>query len=545
MVVAGRCMYHVQHDAVFVRGRQHRRITAVKSIGELWDSFGSFLKRSERLYQNIISLVISGIVMHILLGSNLGQTALDRLHDLIGSENSLIRFFLWVLLTCLCAVLLTRIFNRLRLRLKLKPMTTTMVEMDDLSVSQGVTISMLPEYRTKLMKICSQFHLDAVEFVNELISAGFSLSASDIYLSPRQDSVNVTMRVHGQLYDLAELQTTAYPQVINRIKVLSSLAIFMHNVPQDGHIRFEDRTYTARVAILPTNHGERMAIRLISRRSRVLDLDQVGMPPQMLETYKVLLNRNQGMIILTGPTGSGKSTTMFASLLLIHRLRGDTVNIVTLEDPIETDFEYFHQTQIDPLSQMTFARGLRSVLRQDPDVIMLGEIRDEETALNAMRAAMTGHLLFTTVHASSTTGVFDRLMQMGIGSAQLSSTIHAVLSQRLCHCLCENCRQETPLTESDIRQLKLMGFKDMPEGPFFTAEGCDSCLGKGYTGRMSLFEMLMINDELRDMIASGQPSHHIYQEAIKAGMQTLFDHGLSLARAGRVSLVEIMRMASS
>jgi type II secretory ATPase GspE/PulE/Tfp pilus assembly ATPase PilB-like protein len=517
----------------------------VKPIGDLWDSFGNFLKRSEQLYQNIISLVISAIVTHILLESNLGSTSLEQLYILIGSESSLIRFILWILLTCISTVMLARIFNRLRLRFRNKPLTATMVRMEDLSVSQDVMISMLPEYRTRLAALCSQSHPDVVKFVNELISAGFSLSASDIYLSPRQDSVSVTMRVHGQLYDLAELQTITYPQVINRIKVLSNLAIFMHNVPQDGHIRFEDRVYTARVSILPTSHGERTAIRLITSQSRVLDLDQVGMPPQLLETYKALLNRNQGMIILTGPTGSGKSTTMFASLLLIHRIRGESVNIVTLEDPIETDFEHFHQTQIDPLTQMTFARGLRSVLRQDPDVIMLGEIRDEETAENAMRAAMTGHLLLTTVHSSGTTGVFDRLTQMGIGSAQLSSTIHAVLSQRLCHCLCEDCRQEMSLTESHIRQLNLMGVEDVPEGPFFTADGCDSCLGKGYTDRMPLFEMLIITDQLRNMIATGEPSHHIYQEARKAGMQTLFDHGLSLSRQGSVSFVEVLRMASS
>jgi len=510
----------------------------------LWENFGGYLKRLERFYSGFLCLVVAGFLAHIILASGPGEAARKSVQDITRLAPSAVSVIIWSLLTILCAVLLIRIFRRLRLKFKHTERIANFVKKEDLSVHPNEMINKLPEYRTSLAELCSQSRDSVVEFVNELISAGFSLSASDIYLSPRQDSVSVTMRVHGQLYDLVELKTLTYPQVTNRIKVLSDLAIYKHNVPQDGQIRFEDGSYTARVSLIPTNHGERIAIRLVTRYASTMNLDQVGMPSQMLTTYKALLNRNQGMIILTGPTGSGKSTTMFASLLLVHKLRGDSVNIVTLEDPIETDFEYFSQTQIDPLSNMTFARGLRSILRQDPDIIMLGEIRDEETAVNAMRAAMTGHLLFTTVHASSTTGVFDRLMQMGIGSVQLSSAIHAVLSQRLCRRLCENCRKQIQLTDSHLRQLRLMGIEKAPEGVFFSSEGCDECLGKGYTGRLPLFEMLMITDGLRDMIAAGKPAHVIYSEARKEGMLTLFDHGLVLARQGKVSLAEVIRLAS-
>jgi len=509
----------------------------VKSLVELWDDLGVYLKQLERFYSGFVCLVIAGFLAHIILASGPGEAVKESAQGITRLGSSAVSIITWSLLTILCTVLLIRIFRRLRLKFKHTENVANFVKREDLSVHPNEMISELLEYRTSLAELCSRPGDRVVEFVNKLISVGFSLSASDIYLSPRQDLVSVTMRVHGQLYDLVELKTLAYPQVTNRIKVLSDLAIYKHNVPQDGQIRFEDGSYTAR--------GERIAIRLVTRFASMLDLDQVGMPPQMLKTYKALLNRNQGMIILTGPTGSGKSTTMFASLLLIHKLRGDSVNIVTLEDPIETDFTFFHQTQIDPLSHMTFATGLRSILRQDPDIIMLGEIRDEETAVNAMRAAMTGHLLFTTVHASSTTGVFDRLTQMGIGSVQLSSAIHAVLSQRLCRRLCENCRKQIQLTDSHLRQLRLMGIEKAPEGLFFSSEGCDRCLGKGYTGRLPLFEMLMITDSLRDMIAEGKPAHKIYSEARKEGMQTLFDHGLSLASQGKVSLAEVIRLASS
>jgi general secretion pathway protein E len=502
------------------------------------------LARSGNLYSVIIGLVLSAVITHVALSIGPVHSLVERGKDALGISGSLLRFLLWLLGTAL----LFRPFTRLAARipgLGSSPVAKSVIKSEDLSVRPGTRTNMLPGYREKLGKLCSALEPRIIEFVNGLISAGFSLNASDIYLSPKRDTVNVSFRLHGQLYDLLDLDRDTYLQVVNRIKVLSHLTLFRHEDAQDGLVRFEDPAYTARVSILPTNHGERVALRLVSSHSEMFHLDSIGMPQTLLETYKALLNRNQGMIILTGPTGSGKSTTMFAGLLEIHRLRGENVNIVTLEDPIERDFELFHQTKIDPLSNMTFSRGLRSVLRQDPDVIMLGEIRDEETALSAMRAAMTGHLLLTTVHASSTAGVFDRLMQMGISPAQLSSAVHAVIAQRLCHCLCDNCKHQSPPDESLIRQLRLMGLEQTPEGPFYVADGCDECLGKGYTHRRAIFEMLVLSDSLRDTIAQGKPSHQIYREARAGGMQTLYEHGLQLAREGIFSLSEVVRMSSS
>jgi general secretion pathway protein E len=275
-----------------------------------------------------------------------------------------------------------------------------------------------------------------------------------------------------------------------------------------------------------------------------MDIDKIGMPQEILLDYKALLNRNQGMIVITGPTGSGKSTTMFSSLLHIQKLRRGSVNIVTLEDPIETNLEGFLQTQVGQNTGLSFSSGLRSVLRQDPDVIMLGEIRDEETASIAVRAAMTGHLLLTTVHASSTAGVFNRMSQMGIEPSDLSSSIHAVISQRLCQRLCPDCRHEIQLTQEHMRQLKLIGVEEMPTGPFYESGGCHRCLDLGFTGRVALFEMLLVTDHLRDLISAGCASYELRRAAIQDGMRSILDHGLELARNGVISLMELTRVVS-
>lgn len=358
------------------------------------------------------------------------------------------------------------------------------------------------------------------------------------------DRASVVLRINGNLYPLADIPVRLYPLFARRIKILSDLLIYRHDVPQDGKLFLEDRAYTVRVAVFPTSSGDRFSLRLANANAGIMDLDNIGMPRDTLLDYRALLNRSQGMIIITGPTGSGKSTTMFSSLLRIQSQRKDRVNIVTLEDPIETDLEGFFQTQIGQNTGLTFSSGLRAVLRQDPDVIMLGEIRDEETADIAVRAAMTGHLILTTVHASSTAGVFNRLSQMGIDPVQLSSSIHAVIAQRLCRRLCPSCRIRRDPSEEHLRELRLLGVDEIPEGPFFEADGCPECLGLGFTGRSALFEMLLVTNELRDSVSSGRPDHELRKEARKAGMSTLLEHGLELAREGSISLMELTRVVS-
>jgi general secretion pathway protein E len=323
------------------------------------------------------------------------------------------------------------------------------------------------------------------------------------------------------------------------------LEIFVRSRPQDGRIDMGRTGFGARISILPTNHGEKLVLRLATNDPDEYRIDALGMTPEVVDTLKAVLNRNQGLIVLTGPTGSGKTTTMYASLLHIDSTRGNETNITTLEDPIEFDFPAFSQTQIEPEKGMTFASGLRSLLRQDPDVILVGEIRDDETADICMRAATTGHLLLTTVHADCTASVFGRLTQIGAKPAQLASATAAVLSQRLCKKLCAHCREVSPVTGAQLRQLKLMGFEGEPDGSFYVAAGCDECLGRGVEGRIALYELLVVTPTLRDLVAAETPAHRLREAAKSQGMQSLLDGGLDKARSGLVTLDEVLRVATS
>lgn len=427
-------------------------------------------------------------------------------------------------------------------RRKKKVSTTSFVSRDELDVRLDEPLRNLPERQKEMAALCAKATPSAIDIVNKLLSIGLSLKASDIHLNPSVEGTRAKLRIHGLLYDLCTIPEFMHPLIVSRIKVVSDLAIFKKNTPQDGRIRLEDDAYTARVSVLPTNHGEKVVMRLASRQGGLYDIDKLGMSADMVTLYKALLNRNQGVIVLTGPTGSGKTTTLYASMLHIDATRGRNVNIVTLEDPIEFDFPRFTQTQIDTASGLTFAVGLRSVLRQDPDVIMLGEIRDDETANNAMRAAMTGHLLFTTVHADSAAGVFTRLGQIGIDPNHLATAVCAVISQRLCQRLCQHCRREAPVTPTHVRQLQLVGVTEPPEGPFYAASGCEHCLEMGFDGLMPIYEMLVVSNKLRDLISSAEPAHRLQQAAVVEGMATLLDDGLAKARRGEVSLDEVLRV---
>ncbi len=440
--------------------------------------------------------------------------------------------------------LVVTVWQMIAARLERPAPATSYVRKSDLKVRPNEPISRLPAYRDVLRELCLQKSLSAIDLVNHLLSAGLSLGASDIHLSPGANGTRTNLRIHGLLYDMGTLPEEIHPFVVSRIKVVSDLAIFKKNTPQDGRIRLEDERYTARVSVLPTNHGEKVVMRLASQHGGLYDIEHLGMSAEVLDLLKALLNRNQGVIILTGPTGSGKTTTMYACLQHINATRGKSVNIVTLEDPIEFDFPSFSQTQVEVAQGLSFAVGLRSILRQDPDVIMVGEIRDEETASNAMRAAMTGHLIFTTVHADSAAGVFNRIVQIGIEPVHLASAVCAVISQRLSQRLCSHCRHEAPITPTQRRQLELLNLPSLPEGPFFASSGCDECLGMGFTGLTSLYEMLVVTNPIRDLITQGIPAHKLHHAAAALGMTTLLDDGLAKARLGEVSLDEVLRVVT-
>lgn len=502
------------------------------------------LTRRNYAYARLGCAVVSALILLIAFKAGSSGGFLGTLQVRIGMQGAVLSVLYKLIVFLLLNEILIRSVRTIWLKLEKKPDNTALIKSNDLRINKTRGIAGIPYYRHILEETIASSQNGVVEIVNTLLSIAFSLDASDVHISPNPEMSEITLRIHGNLYPLGEINQRIYPHFVRRIKILSGLSIFKQSVPQDGQLNFQDTSFTVRVSVFPTVNGEKVALRLASSTARIMDIENTGMPDSIILDYKALLNRNQGMIIITGPTGSGKTTTMFSSLLYIQKMRRNSVNIVTLEDPIETRLTGFQQTQVEQATGLTFSAGLRSVLRQDPDVIMLGEIRDDETATIAARAAMTGHLILTTVHANSTTGVFNRLSQMDVDPVQLSAIIHGVISQRLCRQLCQSCRKKIQLTEVHTRQMKLLGVTELPEGPFYESEGCDECLGQGFTDRVALFEMLMVTDHLRDFIAQGVPSHILSREAKKAGMPTLLDHGLQLARAGKISLLEMIRVVS-
>lgn len=411
-----------------------------------------------------------------------------------------------------------------------------------LQLEAGARITRIPAYRARLQWHVSRDELDAIGLLNDLMTMGLSLAASDIHFNPSPTETTISFRVHGVLYELGAVAADLYPRIVSRVKVLGSLTLYKRATPQDGEISLHGGKHKARVSLLPTNHGEKIVMRLASAEFQNAGIESLGMDETILVRFKSMLESNQGMVIVTGPTGSGKTTTMYAALQYINGQRGRSTNIVTLEDPIEFDFPQFSQTQIEPEAGMTFAVGLRSVLRQDPDVILVGEIRDDETSEIAVRAAMTGHLIFTTIHADRAAGVFNRIIQMTVERYQVASAVRLVISQRLCRRLCSKCRVPTPLTDIQKQRFEFLGYKEVPEGPFFTAEGCENCLHKGFHGRAAVYEVLPVTDAVRDLINEGEPTHRIEKLAISEGMRTLFQHGITRAREGDIPVDEVLRV---
>ncbi|MFT4704892.1 MAG: general secretion pathway protein E [Bradymonadia bacterium] len=418
------------------------------------------------------------------------------------------------------------------------PRTVESRSLPPLKTTPGAKIDSIPGFQRRLNHRVSRQDGSPAEMLDDLFAMGFSLAASDIHFTPSSTGTRVAMRVHGVLYEMVTLPADFYLAIVSRVRVLSDITFYERNKPQDGEIRLAGG-YTARVSMLPTNRGEKCVFRLAGTEGQDYDIDKLGMDAEMLGEWKALLTAAQGLLVLTGPTGSGKTTTMYAALTRIAATRGDSANIVTLEDPVEFDFDTFSQTQIDPVNDLTFATGLRSLLRQDPDVILVGEIRDDETTEIALRASMTGHLILTTLHADSASGVFNRLLQMNAQPFHVASALRAVISQRLCKRLCPDCLEPTSVTDENRRVLRQLRI-DSLDGPFFRSRGCENCLDKGFIGRVPIFELLIVTERVRDLINESQPTHVIDRAAREDGMLTLFDDGLRRARRGEVLLDELL-----
>ena len=407
-----------------------------------------------------------------------------------------------------------------------------------------------PDRKTAMREIlarlirASRGNADVVSMGDELLRGAVEVGASDVHIAPTSDGMKLTFRIQGELTEVAMLPLDFHPLLVTRLKVLSRMDTYVRNIPQDGRLTttIDGGTIEARVSTLPTELGERVVLRLVRGGRTVPELGSLGFEAPMEATLVDLLGRPQGVMFVTGPVGSGKTTTLYSALQHIARSRARTTAMVTLEDPIELELSFATQTQINPKTGMTFASTLRSVLRQDPNVLMVGEIRDRETAEIAMQAGLTGHLLLTTVHGQSAAGVFARLIEMGIEPFILASASLGCISQRLARALCASCRREAPV-ESIVRDRFAHAGVAIPDAPFYEPKGCEACEGRGFAGRVPVAELLVLDEAVRSAITAKVPSNELTTIASGRGMVPLLADGLARAQRGETSLLEVLRVA--
>lgn len=376
-----------------------------------------------------------------------------------------------------------------------------------------------------------------IRLINALLLEAIKEGASDVHVETQEKRLVVRFRVDGVLRDIVEPQRALAPLLVSRIKVMAKLDIAEKRVPQDGRVtlRIGGHDVDARVSTIPTQHGERVVMRLLERGSMTLDLGTLGMSERDRSVFTRLLERPHGILLVTGPTGSGKTTTLYTALT---RLNDRRRNVMTVEDPIEYELPGIAQTQVNPRTDMTFARGLRAILRQDPDVIMVGEIRDQETATTAVRSAMTGHFVLSTLHTNSAVGSVTRLIDMGVERYLLAPMVVGLCAQRLVRKLCTACRRADAATEGDV----LMVGGGLRAGePLWRAEGCDACHGDGYRGRAGLYEVVAVDDRFQAMIHDGASEAELERHA-RGDNPSLLADGVDKVRAGVTTVEEVARV---
>ncbi|MDR1069908.1 MAG: Flp pilus assembly complex ATPase component TadA [Gracilibacteraceae bacterium] len=382
----------------------------------------------------------------------------------------------------------------------------------------------------------------AVRFVNQIIANAVRTGSSDIHFEPQEKTLRVRFRIDGVLHEVAQQSVRIHPSVTSRVKVMGGMDIAEKRVPQDGRatVRLSDKTYDIRIASLPSVYGEKLTLRMLERSNRVITMPQLGFPADQYERFTKAIRMPYGFILVTGPTGSGKSTTLYASLAEVN---SEDRNIITLEDPVERRMAGVNQIQMNARAGMTFASGLRSILRSDPDIVMVGEIRDEETAKIAIEAALTGHLVFSTLHTNDAPSSVTRLGDMGVEPFLTSSSLLAVVAQRLMRMLCPRCKEAYVMSREQLME----SIPDFPlepeqqEATLYRAKGCLTCNNTGYTGRSGAYEFLVVSDQIRRMILERASTHEIKDVAIRQGMRTLRMEGLRKVQSGETSLEELFR----
>ncbi len=382
-----------------------------------------------------------------------------------------------------------------------------------------------------------------IQLVNMLIVQGVKDRASDIHIEPNEKGLLIRFRIDGMLHDIRTLPNTIKSAVISRIKILAKMDIAERRLPQDGRfqVKFGTREVDLRVSTIPTVLGEKAVLRLLDKSKGLIKLEQLGFIPEQLEEFKSIISKSYGIILLTGPTGSGKTTTLYAAL---NKVNSKDKNIITVEDPVEYKLARVNQIQIKPKINLTFANTLRSILRQDPDIIMVGEIRDSETAQIAVQASLTGHLVFSTLHTNDAASALTRLIDMDIETFLISSSVIGVIAQRLVRVICEKCKEEYIPGEDVLSGLNIKGnSKDDGKVKLYRGTGCPSCKNTGYYGRTSIYELIVLDEEIRSLIISKTSSNVIKDAAIKKGMKTLKDSGLEKVMQGITTIEEVLRVA--
>jgi general secretion pathway protein E len=407
-----------------------------------------------------------------------------------------------------------------------------------LDIAQDIDLSRLLQEIPHIADLLeSQDDAPVIRLINALFTQALREGASDIHIQPFETRSVVRLRIDGMLRDLLEPARALHAAIVSRVKIMAQLDIAEKRLPQDGRIalRVAGKPIDVRVSTIPTGHGERVVLRLLDKQAGRLDLTKLGMERDTLGRVDQLIREPHGIILITGPTGSGKTTTLYAAL---SRLDAKSVNIMTVEDPIEYDLDGISQTQVNSRIEMDFAKALRTILRQDPDVVMIGEIRDLETAQIAVQASLTGHLVFATLHTNDAVSAVTRLIDMGVEPFLLASSLIGVGAQRLVRCLCPACRKAV---SADAGQLRALGLRP-PDGLIYAPRGCSECSNSGYRGRTGIYELVMVDDALRRLIHERASEQQLREHVIAQGMRSLRNDGMRWVEQGVTSLEEIVRV---
>ncbi|MBI5181822.1 MAG: type II secretion system ATPase GspE [Nitrospirae bacterium] len=423
-------------------------------------------------------------------------------------------------------------------RLHSKEMNKAEKTMEELNVEDISFLSSEIEETEDLLDVTDDAPI--IRLVNSMFSQAIRDRASDIHIEPFEKDVVARFRIDGILYNILNIKKRFHPSISSRIKVMAGLNIAEKRLPQDGRIKIKiaGKDIDIRVSVIPVAFGERIVLRLLYRENVLLSLEEIGLSGENLEKLNNLITKPHGIILVTGPTGSGKTTTLYSCL---SKINSPDKNIITIEDPIEYQLRGIGQIQVNNKINLTFANGLRSILRQDPDIILVGEIRDTETAEIAIQASLTGHLVFSTLHTNDAAGAITRLIDMKVEPFLVSSSLIAILAQRLVRVICPDCRIKYPPSSEEIKRLET-GRIEAKNIHFYRAGGCEKCANTGYLGRTGIYELLIIDDDIRSLIMKDTDSSSIKNMAVKRGMLTLRQDGAGRVMKGITTVDEVVRV---